>query len=153
MSYWSTIQKLRCPKCKEFNFLDVGDVNDLTGFDPDGCICWNCKYSFDFEGDHVDPEEASCDDGERLIEFDDELVRDAESWRWIKEVVAKTGYIDFGGKSNIPAVVGYGYEFCSPADASEYWDEKAGEWKPIGMAWTGKEKPPVDQFHRRKISG
>lgn len=33
----------------------------------------------------------------QLPNVDESLQRDAESWRWIKNVVEKTGYIDFGG--------------------------------------------------------
>jgi hypothetical protein len=142
MSYWSTIEKLKCPKCGEFNFLDIGDTQDLTLPDSEGCLCWSCHHAFDFEGNVKDLED--CDKGQRLVEIDDQLIKDAESWRWIKGVVEQTGYIDFGVLSHPPGP-GYGYEFCSPAQAGEFWTGK--EWKPIGMA--SQDNQPSTQ-HRRK---
>jgi hypothetical protein len=96
----------------------------------------------DFEGSHTDPED--CDEGERLIEIDDQLIKDAESWRWIKSVVEKTGFIDFGALSHPPGP-GHGYEFCAPKDAGEFWTGR--EWKPIGMA---SSDPKPSTQHRRK---
>ena len=141
-----TIAKLVCPKCDEYNYLDLGDLEDMTVPDVAGCKCWNCQHAFDFEGDEIDPDD--CDLGERLIEPTDEIIRDAESWRWIKEVVDKTGFIDFGGNITAPTGPGHGYEFCAPCDAKEYWS--GTQWKPIGMA---SDIDKVDRNHRRKRRG
>lgn len=68
--YVQTWHELVCPKCKSSNFVNAGDMNDATGFDPEDCCCWKCKHCFDFEGNAVEDEDAQelCDTGIRLIE-------------------------------------------------------------------------------------
>ena len=62
--YVSTWHELVCPNCEAHNFVDAGDLNDMTGFDPEGCKCWNCSHCFDFEGEPADPD--MCDEGENM---------------------------------------------------------------------------------------
>jgi len=38
--------KCYCPRCKSGNWFYLGNIEDVTIDDPDGCICWNCKKSF-----------------------------------------------------------------------------------------------------------
>jgi len=58
MSYIRTLHELECPECEKINFVDAGDIRDMTGFDPEACQCWNCKYCFNFEGEPAEEDEA-----------------------------------------------------------------------------------------------
>lgn len=33
----------KCPKCEFINWANCGDIDDITGYDVEGIICWNCK--------------------------------------------------------------------------------------------------------------
>ncbi len=55
-----------CPQCGKRNFVCQGDLNDPTGYDPQGITCWNCKHSFDFDGEEMDPDD--CDEGTHFEE-------------------------------------------------------------------------------------
>lgn len=35
--------KIRCPNCKASNWLNNGDISDLTSLDVEGLECWSCK--------------------------------------------------------------------------------------------------------------
>jgi len=40
---WTTTKlRGRCPHCKEVNYVDLGDLNDVTAPDVEVVICWNC---------------------------------------------------------------------------------------------------------------
>jgi hypothetical protein len=67
--YIDTWARLQCPECSEYSFVDQGDMQDLTQFDTEGCICWNCQTGFDFEGNIIDNESSDiyCDEGVHLI--------------------------------------------------------------------------------------
>lgn len=43
-----------CPECGRTNWLDNGDPADMTGFDVDGFVCWNCGKSFTMEEEESD---------------------------------------------------------------------------------------------------
>ena len=50
-----------CPSCKSANFINNGDVSDLTGMDVEGFICWKCKKKI-----------AISEDGDELTVSDDD---------------------------------------------------------------------------------
>tara|TARA_Y100000310_G_scaffold345494_1_gene465632 strand:- start:5246 stop:5470 length:225 start_codon:yes stop_codon:yes gene_type:complete len=39
-----------CPDCDKDNWVNLGDMSDLTAPDVDGCICWNCGFEIYFAG-------------------------------------------------------------------------------------------------------
>ena len=57
--YIQTWAELRCPKCSYSNFLCQGDMDDQSGYDPEGCCCWNCQTVFDFDGKIMQDDEAA----------------------------------------------------------------------------------------------
>ncbi len=42
-------EKVWCPSCKEHCYVDLGDLNDCTQADVDGCKCPYCKYQWLFD--------------------------------------------------------------------------------------------------------
>lgn len=52
----TTVLKITCPGCGAVNYLSAGDPNDLTGFDPEGLRCRQCKRCYRIGGpDGDDP--------------------------------------------------------------------------------------------------
>ena len=49
--YIRTWAELRCPNCENSNFVNQGDLEDITVDDPEGCCCWKCATCFSFDGD------------------------------------------------------------------------------------------------------
>lgn len=41
-----TIIKDYCPKCEVVNFLNMGDMEDLTVYEPDGIECHKCGHKW-----------------------------------------------------------------------------------------------------------
>lgn len=41
--YSETWNKYWCPHCDRANWLYLGDLNDFSGFSPEGFQCWKCK--------------------------------------------------------------------------------------------------------------
>lgn len=48
--YFSTWYKFICQKCQSTNWIDGGDTSDITGYDPQGCICYQCGNIIPFDG-------------------------------------------------------------------------------------------------------
>ncbi len=90
MSYLGTWQQVGCPKCGKSNFLDAGDMNDPTGYDPDTCKCWNCGYCFDMEGDPAEDEEC-CDDGRAMVR---NMMTYQEFQKWVQDNWSKLEGLD-----------------------------------------------------------
>lgn len=36
----------RCPHCNAQNWINHGDVSDITGLDIEACKCWECEKKF-----------------------------------------------------------------------------------------------------------
>jgi len=47
----NTWHEIKCPSCESKNFLNVGDLEDVTTVDPEGFKCWNCGDNFEFVGE------------------------------------------------------------------------------------------------------
>lgn len=60
-----------CPKCKASNFVDNGDMDDITAMDVEGIICHNCGHKWLLHDDIVIRDE---DDEEPSVNY--ELGRD-----------------------------------------------------------------------------
>jgi len=41
-TYWSSYIKVKCPYCERMNYVDLGNVQDLSGVDPEAMECWSC---------------------------------------------------------------------------------------------------------------
>jgi hypothetical protein len=53
-----------CPKCSTKNWVYLGDLDDITGCDTHGCICYKCGHKWIFEGvDLMEDEEPTYADG------------------------------------------------------------------------------------------
>ena len=46
-----TIYKDYCPKCEAVNFINMGDMEDLTAYEPDGFECHACGHRWLFDED------------------------------------------------------------------------------------------------------
>lgn len=45
-----TIIKEWCPKCDTVNFVNNGDMEDISGIDIDGIECYSCGHEWLFPG-------------------------------------------------------------------------------------------------------
>ncbi len=48
-----TILKEWCPKCETVNFINLGDMEDMTVSEPDGVECHKCGHQWLFDEDSV----------------------------------------------------------------------------------------------------
>ncbi len=55
-----------CEKCKSRNFINNGDLSDITGFDVQGIRCWNCGHCWRL--DHLYEEFAEAEDDDPYYE-------------------------------------------------------------------------------------
>ncbi len=64
-----TIIKDYCPKCGRMNLLNMGDMEDLTAFEPDGIECHACGHEWLLGGNdnHPDMDEYCFEKGEKSI--------------------------------------------------------------------------------------
>jgi len=42
-------EKVYCPKCEKHCYVDLGDLNDCTVADVDGCQCPHCGHEWLFD--------------------------------------------------------------------------------------------------------
>lgn len=47
-----TIYKDYCPDCEAVNYLNMGDMSDLTAYEPDGIECHKCGHQWLFDEDN-----------------------------------------------------------------------------------------------------
>lgn len=68
--YLNTYHRFQCNKCAAYNWINIGDISDMTEFDPNGYECWNCREPecCDPNGSIEDFSEADFDIGERFEE-------------------------------------------------------------------------------------
>lgn len=59
----------QCPACSSKNWLALGDMNDMTGTDPEAIRCWKCKHVWLIEGaeEFTTLDDAMVDDGRRVL--------------------------------------------------------------------------------------
>ncbi len=65
-----TIIKDYCPKCEAVNFLNMGDMEDLTAFEPDGIECHACSHEWLLDPDSplADITESCFEVGEKSVD-------------------------------------------------------------------------------------
>ncbi len=70
--YIETWLRIFCPHCDKPNWVCEGNVEDLTGMDPDGFTCWKCHNAvplhddYPFDPDEVDTGDEGYEDGLRF---------------------------------------------------------------------------------------
>lgn len=70
MSYINTYHRFQCNKCSSYNWVDCGNINDMTVEDVLGFECWNCGEPavINDDDDIEDFSEADFDRGQRFEE-------------------------------------------------------------------------------------
>ena len=51
--YQYHILKIKCPKCNEYNWVNNGDIDDLTVSDIEAVKCWSCKHKFFLDEENI----------------------------------------------------------------------------------------------------
>lgn len=51
--YFRTWHEFIC-KCGTTNWVDAGDITNITGYDPEGCTCYNCGHNMSFNNEELD---------------------------------------------------------------------------------------------------
>jgi hypothetical protein len=64
--YTETWINASCPGCDKANWLNNGDVSDMTVTDVNGFKCWNCGKCFTFDDEeYMDPGETDFEEGQK----------------------------------------------------------------------------------------
>lgn len=66
--YWYTIHIYKCDGCDEKFYYNYGDMNDMTGYDPDAIKCPHCGHIEVVSDNLLDSESIDdwADDGEPM---------------------------------------------------------------------------------------
>jgi len=49
--YSETWHKIHCPECDTINWVNDGDLSDMSAIDVEGCECRQCGYIWVFNAD------------------------------------------------------------------------------------------------------
>jgi len=64
-----------CPNCDVSNFFSLGDLDDPSGMDVEGGICWKCKHKWAFPTDFPeDKKNITYEEGTYMIRVNHKII-------------------------------------------------------------------------------